>query len=559
MAFLKAENGSSSGRKYLLDRVRHVIGRRPDCDIIVDDNSVSRTHAQILKSGEEFFVEDMNSRNGTHVNDQMIFGRRKLRSGDRIRVCDLVFAFQDDSGTVPRDDQPATINAPRQVLLDEPKASSVATIMSKLDISSREGGVNYATSPEVKLKALVEISKSLGRSLSLDEVLPQVLQSLFKIFVQADRGFILLRDEKGELVPRCTRLRREDSNEPLRLSRTILNEAVTSKQAILSADAASDERFGSSESMVDFRIRSLMCMALLNQEEEVLGVIQLDTLDQRNRFRQEDLDLLASVATQAAGAIDNAALHEKLLKQQAIDLELAKAHEVQRSFLPQAHPQFAGFDFFEHYQPANTIGGDYYDYIPLPEGRLAIVVADVVGHGIPAALLMSRMSASLRLCLSLDMAPHLALQRLNANLASDEYDGRFITLAMVILDPARHEISVVNAGHLPPIIRRQQGDIEVVSKRGGLPLMIDAHQQYPVEVLPFAPGDCLVLYTDGLTEAMNPSGDLFGMTRLLENVDLFDPCRLGEKILASVDEFTQRRPAADDMCLVCCAHTSPHD
>jgi len=557
MAFLKAENGSSSGRKYQLDRIRHVIGRRPDCDIVVDDNSVSRTHAQILKSGDDFYVEDMNSRNGTHVNDQMIFGRKKLRSGDRIRVCDLVFAFHDEQASETAADQPATIHATRKVLLDDPKASSVATIMSKLDISSREGGLNYTTSPEVKLKALVEISRSLGRSLSLDEVLPQVLQSLFKIFVQADRGFILLRDEKGDLVPRCTKLRREDSSEPLLLSRTILHEAVTTKRGLLSADAASDERFGSSESMVDFRIRSLMCVALLNQEDEVVGVIQLDTLDQRNRFRQEDLELLASVATQAAIAIDNAALHEKQLQQQAIALDLALAHKVQQSFLPQSSPRFAGFAFFDHYQPANTIGGDYFDYILLPDDRLAIIVADVVGHGIASALLMSRLSASLRICLTLEMAPHLALQRLNAMLAQDEYDGRFITLAMAILDPRQGEVSIVNAGHLPPILRRLDGTVEVLNTRGGMPLLIDALVQYPIEVLPFAPGDCLVLYTDGLTEAMNGQGELFGMPRLLASVDESDPCRLGGKILASVDEFTQNRPASDDMCLVCCTQDGP--
>ena len=140
-------------------------------------------------------------------------------------------------------------------------------------------------------------------------------------------------------------------------------------------------------------------------EGEALGVIQLDALDPLNRFRQEDLDVLASVASQAAFAIENAQLHEAAMHDQALRRELAVAHEVQRGFLPAAAPHIPGYDFFEFYQPANQLGGDYYDYIELPGGRLAVVVADVSGKGISAALLMAKLSAETRFCLASEPQP----------------------------------------------------------------------------------------------------------------------------------------------------------
>ena len=159
---------------------------------------------------------------------------------------------------------------------------------------------------------------------------------------------------------------------------------MASKEAILSADAATDARFDMAESIVDFHIRSMMCAPLVDRDGQSLGVIQIDTLDPRNRFQQDDLDVLVSVACQAAFAVENAQLHEAAMRDQALRRELAMAHEVQRGFLPSAAPRIPEYEFFEFYEPANQLGGDYYDYIELPGGRLAVVVADVSGKGISA-------------------------------------------------------------------------------------------------------------------------------------------------------------------------------
>ena len=183
--------------------------------------------------------------------------------------------------------------------------------MSKLTVSSGATGLRLEVNTEAKLKALIEISQSLGRALGLAEVLPKLLDSLFTIFVQADRGFIVLRDpQTGRLVPKAIKHRRHDDTQTLRISRTIVGNVMASKEAILSADAATDSRFDMSESIVDFHIRSMICAPLIASDGEALGVIQLDALDQRNRFRQDDLEMLVSVACQAAFAVENAQLHE---------------------------------------------------------------------------------------------------------------------------------------------------------------------------------------------------------------------------------------------------------
>ena len=246
---------------------------------------------------------------------------------------------------------------------DEPKTSASA-VMSKMTVSSGGTGLRLEVNTEAKLKALLAISQHLGTTLGLSEVLPKLLDSLFSIFIQADRGFIVLLDPStGRLIPKAIKYRRNEDAQTVLISRTIVHNVMETKEAILSADAASDARFEMSESIIDFHIHSMMCAPLITSDGNALGVIQLDTLDQRNRFRQDDLDVLVSVACQAGFAVENAQLHEAAMRDQAVRRELAMAHEVQRGFLPFAAPRIPEYDFFEFYESAHQLGGDYYDYI----------------------------------------------------------------------------------------------------------------------------------------------------------------------------------------------------
>ena len=329
---------------------------------------------------------------------------------------------------------------------------------------------------------------------------------------------------------------------------------MAGKEAILSADAASDVRFKAAESIVDFHIRSVMCAPLITSQGEVTGVIQIDTSDQRNRFSRDDLEVLASVACQAAIAVENAELHETAVRDQKRSRELEVAHDVLRGFLPSVAPRIEGYEFFHFYEPANELGGDYYDYIPLPGRRLAVVVADVSGKGIPASLLMARLSADVRYCLASEPSPAEAVAQLNRVFFSAGWEDRFVTLVLAVLDPLRHELTLVDAGHPPAYLQHAGKVIQAVDEADvRLPLGVMDDAEYVQVSHSLDPGDHLVLYTDGISEAMNEKNELYGFRRLHEQ--MATPCAgvaaYARSILGNVKQFVGKQAQTDDMCLVC--------
>ncbi|MDZ7617735.1 MAG: SpoIIE family protein phosphatase, partial [Patescibacteria group bacterium] len=531
MAVLRALQGTNPGQLFPLDCEKAILGRHPECDIVLESASVSRHHARILAIDSEFHVEDLNSRNGTFVNGQPVMGRQRLDEGDQLSICDLVFVFHRRlPGAPPETEDDLGLPVPG-ILFDDVRPPSNSTIMSKVDVSAGSTGLRLEVNAEAKLKALIEIAQNLGTALSVDDLLPKLLDSLFKIFAQADRGFVVLRDhDTGRLVPKSVKHRQMDDQQTIRISRTIIGSVMSAKEAILSADAASDSRFDLAESIVDFQIRSMMCAPLVSGSGEALGVIQIDTLDQRSRFSREDLDVLASVACQAAVALENAQLHETALREQVFERDLALAHEVQRGFLPAGSPAIPGYRFFSFYQAARQLGGDYYDYVMLPGNRTAVVVADVSGKGIAASLLMAKFSAETRFCLASEPTPSQAIARLNRVFCGSGWEDRFVTLVLCVLDPARHEVTVVNAGHMPPLLGGAAGDVVPVAEDcSRLPLGVEPNAQYPQAVVPLEPGSCISLYTDGITEAMDREEHFYGEQRLLELLRTgdHDPDRVG--------------------------------
>jgi serine phosphatase RsbU (regulator of sigma subunit) len=440
------------------------------------------------------------------------------------------------------------------LMFDDDSAEDNSTVMTRLDVSTGSTGLRVETNPTAKLKAMMEISRNLGRAVALNEVLPKVLDSLLTIFPQADRGVIVLRDAAGKLIPRALKHRRPELVDMVRISRTIVRGVMASKEAILSADAATDARFKSSESIVDFHIRSVMCAPLITSQDNVTGVIQIDTSDQRNRFNRDDLEVLASVACQAAIAVENAELHETSIRDQRRSRELEVAHDVLQGFLPSKSPRIEGYEFFHFYEPANELGGDYYDYIPLSGRRLAVVVADVSGKGIPASLLMARLSADVRYCLASEPSPAEAVAQLNRAFFSVGWEDRFVTLVLAVLDPLRNEMTLVDAGHPPAYLLRAGKVIEAVDDASvRLPLGVMEDADYVQVVHPMDAGDRLVLYTDGISEAMNEKNELYGFQRLYQQVAV--PCPTvvahAQSILRNVKEFVGTRAQSDDMCLVC--------
>lgn len=571
VAHLKVLTGEDAGKVIPLEGDRVVFGRHPSCAVILEDGSVSRQHAQIVQSHGSYYVKDLRSRNGTQVNESDVSEPTLLNENDIIRVCEYTYSFHDDSSSAELSDDTAyikpkpkttqaavTATANIDVPVD-PNASEVddevddrSSIISRIDARSGSG-VRLSVKPEVKLRAILEIGKHLSNVLNIDDVLPSILDALFQIFPQADQVFVLLTDDdEAEPQVRACRNRRKD-DDSMSVSRTIVNRAMRAGEAILSADASEDSRFVSSESLAGLQIRSMMCAPLIAQAGQRLGVIQITTFDLRSKFTEDDLDLLVNIATQCTLAIENANMHQTLVNRHNLERDLEIAMQVQIGFLPNKPPEVKDYDFADFYEAAQHVGGDYYDYIELPDGRIAVTVADVAGKGVPAALLMARLYSAARYHLLTKDTPAEAMSGLNSEIATSGLGHRFITCAMAVLDPGKHEIVLVSAGHLPPIARDLEGHVEQIEGDDtGLPLGIIPDQDFVQSVHPLKSGDTWVLYTDGVTEAMKLNREIYGSRRLQAFIKS-GPLEVDALVKATVDDvnrFAGGHSQSDDLCIV---------
>ncbi|MEO1497123.1 MAG: SpoIIE family protein phosphatase [Planctomycetota bacterium] len=559
MASLRLTKGVEPGKEFPLTADMSVIGRSSECEVSLDVAAVSRRHAAVHREAGGHYAEDLGSRNGTYVNGQRIAAKTLLKTGDKIVVCDQEFEFLGAAPSLLSGSLPAAGSTLVQMVAeDEDEANaSAANVMATIDLSSTAGGGGWSLSarPEVKLAALVEIGKGLGRALSIDEVLPKLLESLFKIFTQADRAFVVMRPEpEAPLVPVASKTRRGEGDETIRLSRTIVEEAMTGKKAILSADAASDSRFQMAQSIADFQIRSMMCVPLISAEDEPLGVIQVDTLNQGSRFTDDDLEVLAAVASQAAVAVDNAQMYDQVMAQRALQRDLELAARMQRALLPSSPPSVPGYGFFDYYDSARQVGGDYYDYVSLPGGRFAVILGDVAGKGVAAAIVMAKLSSDVRFALATEPDLVSAVDYVNRKFAEQELEDRFVTMIFSVVDPATNEVTLVNAGHMGPMLRKADGSVEEIAEEiSGLPIGVLDEYDYESMTLTLDAGESLTIFTDGFSEAMNEAKDLYGTERLAEQVKI--PSKtvadLGRHVLEDVRKFVDGFAQSDDMCLCC--------
>jgi sigma-B regulation protein RsbU (phosphoserine phosphatase) len=222
--------------------------------------------------------------------------------------------------------------------------------------------------------------------------------------------------------------------------------------------------------------------------------------------------------------------------------------------LPSQPPQEPGYFFFDYYQAARHVGGDYYDYIQLPGGRHAVIVGDVAGKGMSAALLMARLSADVRFSLASEPDPAKAVQQINEGFARHDWQDRFVTMIAAVLNPTTSELVVVNAGHMAPLLRRRGGAVEEIGEdAAGLPLGVAQGYEYQSYTHKLEPGDVLTLFTDGFSEAMNGQRELYGLERLKELVKspVGSGANFGPHILEDVRRFVNGVDQSDDMCLVC--------
>jgi serine phosphatase RsbU (regulator of sigma subunit)/pSer/pThr/pTyr-binding forkhead associated (FHA) protein len=540
MATLNVVTGASKGDRYPILTRESLIGRHPDCQVILRDSTVSRRHARITHDSAGYWVDDMGSQHGTRVNGELIHGPRQLHDGDEIQLSQVKLVFSESTGTFSESEE-----AYRQTI-DRP-----STIVTAINVLT-DPGVKEDSQSAPKWRALLEITRSLGVSLDLKRILPGVLENIFKLMPQATRGCIMIADPAtGRLRAFAVRHTGIGGDAPPTISRTISNSVMTEGKAVLISDV-SDLAESASESVVDLKMLSIICAPLIGSSAEPFGLIHLDSQDPGHQFTSDDLDILVNIANLVGQAVDHAQLHQTALQFDRRERDLETAKQVQQHFLPQERPYIQGYDLFDYYKPADAVGGDYFGYTTLPDGQLAIAVGDVAGHGVPAALLMARLCAEARYCQVTNLIPSDAVHALNQQLSKQPFSF-FITYAMCVLDPIRHELTIVNAGHMPPLIRRARtGKVETLGAEiTSQPLGIDGSVEYRQATVQLEPGDLVVLYTDGVSEAPNRVGRRYGfeqIDRILANSET--PQFFVEQLLADVRTFSQGMPQEDDVCVV---------
>ncbi|MFZ2447864.1 MAG: GAF domain-containing SpoIIE family protein phosphatase [Syntrophobacteraceae bacterium] len=405
------------------------------------------------------------------------------------------------------------------------------------------------------LKECFKISSLINSSLELEEVLENIMTTSRSILGAESCSLMLVDDKSGDLVfevaqgPVAHMLKGEVR---VKKGQGIAGHVYATGKPVLIEDAYSDPRFNRDfDRMTGYRTHSILCVPLMIKER-VIGVSQIINKIDGSRFTVEDEENLSLLSINAAIAVENARLHREILRKQQIERDLAFASSIQLSFLPQEMPKIEGFRFSAHYQAAQDVGGDFYDFIPLEGDRMGVLIGDVSGKGVASALFMAKLTSDFRLLAIREKDPEKLIGRVNDRVSEQSCRGMFVTLQYIVLGKGRLEFNYINAGHLPPILwNRAEGKLTLL-RGGGPPVGVLPGQQFPAAAIPVKPGDSILLATDGLIEAKNARGELFGWQRLEEAIRSGDSDveSIKSRVSRAIEDFVKDRPQADDTTMV---------
>jgi sigma-B regulation protein RsbU (phosphoserine phosphatase) len=407
-----------------------------------------------------------------------------------------------------------------------------------------------------RLSTLIDVNALISSSLNLDQILENVM-SISKKVMSADASSLMLIDEKtNELVYEVAlgsvgeKLKQEFR---LKMGQGIAGTVAQDGKPLLIEDVYKHPKFyrGHDEA-TGYRTKSMIAVPL-KVGDRITGVAQVINRLDNNPFDRDDLDLFLALCSMAAIAIENAKMHRTLMERQRLVKDMEFARTVQESFLPQHAPEIVNYRFSAHYTPAQEVGGDFYDFIHFDRERAGIVIGDVSGKGVPAALYMAKLGSDLKTLAFTADDPASALKKLNNLLVERSRRGMFATVLYLELDPGNGRMKLSNAGHLPPIIKKADGSVEKLAPAGGSPLGILPNMDFGQETVMLGPGDTVILYTDGIIEAMNARDELYGYERFeaLIRKSPSDPDALKAVIIDEINRFTGLSPQHDDMTLVC--------
>ena len=512
----------------------------------LSDRRISRNCAAIVLEANKYYIEDRGQRRGLFVNGDKVESR-ELQDGDII-----TFGLDDSYEIIYRSAAPAG-------------DSSIPQLLTRMEHITGSDIVSSASARLGKLDQLLAATALLHSQLPLDEVLGMMLNHAISV-MDADRGVLLESDDKGTLQVRLARrsggLRLPP--ESLAPSQTAIQLALKKQQAVITEDLAQAEMdLQAAQSIVAQRLRAVVVIPLYafshaKTEESIvnlkrgqfLGILYLDSR-RPAAFSKLDRQLLDAFTDQAASILDNARLVARERERQRMEQEINIARDIQQALLPRnfrdyPHLAVAGCNF-----PCLSVGGDYFDVFPLSENRTAFLIADVSGKGLGAALLTTMLQGVLS-GMTLGTDPARLFNHLNQFLCSHAEVGRYATMFFGILDE-KGALEYINAGHPSPILIRRSGATEEAFTEGSFPVGLVPEAEYATAAVKLEPGDTLVLFSDGVTEAMDPQEEFFGVPRLAKLLAGHNETPLDELqklLLEAVENFAQGASQADDLTLL---------
>ncbi len=537
---------SMRGTRFVLSPIRDaVIGRGAFCDVVLTKRTVSRKHARVFFDGAHYQIEDLGSSHGTYLNGHRLSSPTMLKDGDHFNVYDIPIAFCLSAEAKMAETTSMTLN------LTEGFALTPLPPTNGLSCAIRQPPMFTG-----RLRQLVEITRRLGSTLLVDEIFPRVLDTLFDMFPQAALGEIQLVEADGRLNPVAMKHSRDDDSSIVTrvpVGHNISLQVLSSGQPLLQAADSSAK-----DSVLDGAAGAMICVPMLGPSHAKLGTILLEADDDNRTFTEDDLELVTAVGILTGQAVEYAQAHADLLRMDQARRQLETARQIQLRMLPRSKPDVPGYRFCEYYAPAEAVGGDYYFWDSLPDGRVILGVADACGKGLPAAMMMAQFATEVRHCLAAAETLKLAMSSLNRFVAS--LDEGFVTFCLCLLDANRSRITLLNAGHPPPLcVRKQLGTVEQLGlERSTFPLGIAEEHEFHTSSTLLQPGDEVLFFTDGLIEAMAPDNSLYGESRVLRHLAAPHDClqSLFDTIVEDVERFRNGRRRSDDTCLIGVARLS---
>jgi phosphoserine phosphatase RsbU/P len=532
-AFLTVRTPDNRTQSVPLDRDRYQIGRSAGNDLSFSDvPGLSREHLAIERQGADWILRDLGSTYGTSVNGVRIEGATAIRDRDQIKAGQLFLTFGAGSAGV-------AVEFVEDAFAPIVEQTSSITLETMLQSESPLGGGGH-------MRALIRAGRELATHLPLDQLFDLILDLSLQA-VQASRGVLMIAEGPGLTL-------RANRGGALRISSHVRDLVLNQKRSLLVQDAAIDTHMAAYDSIVADQIRSILAVPL-QTNDRVIGLIYLDSVSFVREFTRDDLNLLTVMANMAAVRIENARLAEIEQSEKLRAQELEHAAAIQRSMLPSLFPPFpdrSEFQLHAMMTPAREVGGDLFDFFLLDPDHLAFAVGDVSGKGVPAALYLAVSRTLLRATARLEAEPGECLNYINASLVEQNTPGMYITFFYAVLDLRSGEIRFSNAGHNPPFVFSPAGSRPLRDKGGPMLGLIEG-VQYRTSSTQLGPGEGILVYTDGITEAINPSAGFFDEQGLVEYLaaNAAEPVeQLVTGLHAAVHVFSAGVRQADDITVL---------